>query len=167
VKPIPEIEEALESRVEALGMELVELEWGGHPGRPILRVRVDFPGSDVRSGVTVEDCARVSRDLEGWLDEHPALPERYVLEVSSPGVERPLRRRRDFDRFVGEEVRVRRRAAGATGSPGGWVRAVLEEVQGEGEAFTLRLRGKGGAEILVPAEEVLAAKLYFRWNEQG
>ena len=56
--------------------------------------------------VTVDDCARVSRALEGWLDEHDEIPERYVLEVSSPGIERPLTRPRDWERFVGEPVVV-------------------------------------------------------------
>ena len=102
VAPIREIEGDLESRVEALGLELVNLEWAGSGARPIMRLRVDWTDSKPGAGITVGDCARVSRELERWLDQHPAVPERYVLEVSSPGVERPLKRRRDYERFVGQ-----------------------------------------------------------------
>jgi ribosome maturation factor RimP len=59
--------------------------------------------------VTVDDCADVSRQLSGILDVEDPIPERYVLEVSSPGLDRPLARREDFERFVGEQVKVRTR----------------------------------------------------------
>lgn len=102
------LEAELERRVEALGYELVELERAGSKTRPILRVRIDHAGgSEKGAGVTVDDCSTVSRALEAWLDEAEGVPERYMLEVSSPGIERPLVRARDFQRYAGKEVAVR------------------------------------------------------------
>ncbi len=78
--------------------------------RPILRIRMDLPDSvPGKGGVGVDQCAQVSRELEPWLDAHPGVPERYVLEVSSPGVERPLTRPRDWERFKGNPVLVKGR----------------------------------------------------------
>src|SRR5690606_21663626 len=88
------------------GYELVELERAGSNARPILRARIDHPGSEPGRGVTVDDCARVSRAVEAVLDGRAELSPRYRLEVSSPGVERPLVRRRDFERFAGKEIVV-------------------------------------------------------------
>src|SRR5690606_39553856 len=89
------LERELEARLESLGFELVELERAGSRTRPVLRLRIDVAAGD--HGVTLDDCARVSRALEPYLDTVEGLPERYVLEVSSPGVERPLVRARDFE----------------------------------------------------------------------
>ena len=93
---VADVEWVLESEVEDLGFELVDARWGGSGRRPVLRIRIDREDSSPENGVTVGDCAKVSRALEARLDEHEALSERYVLEVSSPGVERPLKKARDF-----------------------------------------------------------------------
>ena len=84
------LERELETRIEALGYELVDLETAGSKTRPLLRLRIDRPGSEPGKGVTVDDCTRVSRALQQYLDEQQDLGDRYVLEVSSPGIERPL-----------------------------------------------------------------------------
>ena len=106
MRVVPEIQQELADRIEGLGFELVEVRWGGSGQRPRLELRIDRPGSAPGTGVTVEACASVSRALEPWLDEHEALSRRYVLEVSSPGVERPLVKGGDFERFRGERVAV-------------------------------------------------------------
>jgi ribosome maturation factor RimP len=163
---IEAVDREIEERVEALSYEFVELEWGGSNARPILRLRVDRPGSTKGDGVTVEDCVRVSRGLEPWLDEMPELSERYTLEVSSPGVERPLNRRRDFERFAGEEVRVKavRTPEGLDGSR---FDAVLEGVEGEGEQdYAVRFRLPGGDALVLPRSAVSRAHLLFRWDEE-
>ncbi len=163
---IDEIDLEIDRRVEELGYEVVELEWAGSDARPILRLRVDRPGSTKGAGVTVEDCVRVSRTLEPWLDENPRLPERYTLEVSSPGVERPLHRRRDFERFVGEQVRIKaiRTPEGLDASR---FDAVLEGVEGEGdETYDVRLRLPGGEVLSLPRSAVARAHLLFRWDEE-
>ena len=138
-------------------MELVEAEWAGSKRRPLLRLRVDFPDSAPGRGVTVEDCARVSRRLEEWLDEHPALPERYVLEVSSPGVERPLTRLRHFRRFAGEEVRVR--------GPSSTVEGTLEGAEADGEAYRVTVRLPDGSQARFASDEIVRATLVFRWDQ--
>ena len=86
----------LEPGVRALGFELVDSELAGRGRNAVLRVYIDGP-----HGVTVDDCAEVSRQLSAILDVEDPFPERYVLEVSSPGLDRPLVRREDFERFVG------------------------------------------------------------------
>lgn len=164
---IAEIDRELEARVEAMGMELVETEWAGGKGRPILRIRVDFPGSRPGAGVTVQDCARVSRELEPWLDEHPLLPERYVIEVSSPGVERPLLRRRDFVRFDGKEVSVKGTGplAGGQSSRLEGVLVGIEEGSDE-EHYGVRVRRKDGDVVTIPRSEIERAHLVFRWKDE-
>ena len=89
--------------VEVSGYEYV---WSGlimEEGRPVLRVLIDSLG-----GVNVKDCEIVSRKLGRMLDDlDPGLPERYYLQVSSPGVERPLVSMSDFERFTRKRVKVR------------------------------------------------------------
>lgn len=102
--------EAVRTRLEPLGFDLADLRIGGTPKRPLVQVRIDLlpgaPEGEAR-GVTVDDCAVASRALEAWLDADRVLGERYVLEVSSPGIERPLRWARHWARYVGRDVRVR------------------------------------------------------------
>jgi len=95
------------TRLAELGFELADLRVGGTPRRPLVRVRIDWPPATPTRRVTVEDCARASRALEAWLDSDGPLGTRYVLEVSSPGVERPLRWPEHWARFIGRDVRVR------------------------------------------------------------
>jgi ribosome maturation factor RimP len=156
------LEAALEERTESLGFELVELERAGSKTRPVLRVRVDRPDAEPGQGVSLDDCARVSRALEAYLDGLPGMQPRYVLEVSSPGVERPLVRRRDFERFRGREVTLRGHAPLA-----GRGRRLQGELLGledgpDGEAVRLRL--EDGEEVVVPREGIARAQLVFRWN---
>ncbi|MGH7557392.1 MAG: ribosome maturation factor RimP [Gemmatimonadota bacterium] len=84
------------------GAELVDLEIAGSRRRPVVRVFVDRP-----EGVGLDDCARLSRLLETALETAEAVPETYVLEVSSPGIDRPLRERRHYERYVGRDIEVR------------------------------------------------------------
>jgi len=99
--------EAFRSRLEAMGFDLADLRFGGTPNRPLVQVRIDCPPRQV----TVEDCSRVSRALEQWLDASGGsggpLGNRYVLEVSSPGIERPVRWHRHWAQFVGRDVNVK------------------------------------------------------------
>jgi ribosome maturation factor RimP len=98
--------EAFRARLEVLGFDLADLRIGGTPNRPLVQVRIDKPPPAV-GGVTVDDCATASRALEAWLDGGGPLGNRYVLEVSSPGIDRPVRWHRHWTRFVGRDVNVR------------------------------------------------------------
>ena len=91
----------LERIVEFAGMELVHVEARRESGGTILRLYIDREG-----GVTLEDCARVSRQVSAELDADDPLPGRYTLEVSSPGLDRPLVRPADYTRFLGKEAQV-------------------------------------------------------------
>jgi ribosome maturation factor RimP len=100
-----ELARLLEPTVERLGYELTDLELklGGKEG--VVRVFIDRPG-----GVDLSDCETVSRQLSAVLDVEDPVPGHYVLEVSSPGLDRKLTRPEHFKRYVGEDVRVRLRA---------------------------------------------------------
>jgi ribosome maturation factor RimP len=92
----------LESGVRALGYELVDVELKGGRSHHMLRVYIDGP-----QGITVDDCAQVSRQLSAILDVEDPFPGSFTLEVSSPGLDRPLVSLADFRRFQGEEIKVR------------------------------------------------------------
>jgi ribosome maturation factor RimP len=166
-KPVPEVERELEDRIEALGFELVRAEWAGSAQRPILRVRIDVKGGsdpdDGSGGVSVDDCATVSRGLEAWLDGLEAVPVRYVLEVSSPGVDRPLTRARDWARFVGRSVAIKgpRPLAGRATYLEGELLGLDRDVRGE---EVVRIRLAGGDELEVARTDVHEARLVFRWS---
>jgi ribosome maturation factor RimP len=90
-----------EPAVEELGLELVEVESVRAPGGSVIRLYVDREG-----GVTVDDCARVSKEVGHLLDAEDIVRARYYLEVSSPGIDRVLRKREHFNRFRGRPLRV-------------------------------------------------------------
>ena len=159
-----DLERNIEERVAALGYELVELERAGSRARPILRVRMDLPGGAPDSTVSVDDCAKVSRAIEAYLDDADDVSERYVLEVSSPGVERPLVRAADFTRFAGREVAVKLSKALANGAKRVEGELVgLESVDGEER---IRLRMKDGSTMDIPRADVTRANLIFRWGDR-
>src|SRR5437762_5385474 len=98
----PPLRERLESGAQALGFELVDVELMGGRQNQTLRIYIDSP-----RGVTVDDCAEVSRQLSAILDVEDPFPGSYRLEVSSPGLDRPLVRPDEFRRFRGATVKVR------------------------------------------------------------
>ena len=154
---------AVEQRVTALGYQLVELEQAGSRARPILRVRIDVP-TDRGVGVTVEDCTAVSRALERYLEDEAGIAERYTLEVSSPGVERPLVRPADFERFKGQEVALR-----GHGPLAGRARRLEGELMGRDErdgVEYIQIRLTDGTEVSVPREEIARVHLVFRWKDR-
>lgn len=161
---LPDLVDEVEERLERLGFELVDAKWVGSPGRPILRIRMDLPDSvPGQGGVSIDQCAAVSRELEPWLDEHPEVPKRYVLEVSSPGVERPLTRLRDWERFKGQPVLVKGRDL-----PGGRGNRLegdllgLEENEGSGPMVVLLL--EDGERIRISLDRIRDAHLIYRWD---
>jgi ribosome maturation factor RimP len=97
----------IRDHITELGFELVDLRRAGTLQRPILQVRVDRPESRPGHGVTAEDCAMISRSLERFLESRALIGPRYVLEVSSPGFERPLRWPEHWRRFIGRQARIR------------------------------------------------------------
>ena len=96
------LEQLTEALVASEGMELVDLEYRRQGRRWMLRLFIDKDG-----GVTLDDCANISRELGDLLDVKDVIPQAYVLEVSSPGLNRRLRKKEDFSRFAGQKVRLR------------------------------------------------------------
>ena len=149
------LEVIVQKELDQLGFELVELKKGGTKGRPVIDVRLDRLD---QQKVTVEDCARASRAIEARLDAGDVAGTQYVLQVSSPGVERVLRHAADWRRFVGEQANI-----------------VSDEVGGRAEVGIVAIEGEPGAEVAVvrmaKGEErritlagVREARLAFHWK---
>src|SRR5262245_37347366 len=98
--------ELSEPVASAAGLELIDVQYRPEGGRLILRVLIDRP----EGGVTLDELTRVSRELGDVLDAHDAVPGRYTLECSSPGLNRPLIREAHFHRALGQRVHVQTRA---------------------------------------------------------
>jgi len=99
-----EIRELASRTALACGVELVEMHYRRAGRRWFLRLDIDRPGPE---GVGIDDCQKVSRALEAVLDEEDRIPGSYTLEVSSPGIERPIRSADDIRRNTGRKVTVR------------------------------------------------------------
>lgn len=144
----------IRDHLAGLGFELADLRRTGTLERPILQVRVDRPDSRPGQGVTADDCAGISRSLERFLETRALVGPRYVLEVSSPGLERPLRWIEHWRRFVGQRVRVR---AGALDGR----RVVTIVAVPDDEHVTLRR--EEGTEVTLALEEIREAHLVVDW----
>ncbi len=92
----------LEPVIAGLGYELVEIEYQPNPKHGVLRIYIDL-----EHGIALEDCKQVSDQVSALLDVEDPIPGHYNLEVSSPGLDRPLRTVEDFVRFTGEIARIR------------------------------------------------------------
>ncbi|MGH9749287.1 MAG: ribosome maturation factor RimP [Candidatus Polarisedimenticolia bacterium] len=133
--------------VQQAGMELVDVEIKRGPEGMMVRVYIDRQG-----GVSVDDCATISRRLSAALDVEDPLPVRYTLEVSSPGLDRPLVRDPDFERFAGRRIRL----------------VALAPIEGR-RNFQGRLLGlrdgrvivalDDGPEVAIPRDQVAKARL--------
>ncbi len=145
-----QVREILAPTVERLGFDLVAVEWIA--GRPAtLRVSIDRPPG-VRGGISADDCGEVSHRLSPVLDETDPIEAAYHLEVSSPGIERPLQRPEDFVRFVGYRARVRCSA----GAPRRKATGVIQGFGGEPRTLTLVV---DGAEVALPLDLIERAHL--------
>lgn len=141
------IREMARGILEFSGMELVHLEVKREPGGWFVRLYIDKDG-----GVTLDDCSRVSRQMSAQLDLEDPIPERYTLEVSSPGLDRPLFADRDYDRFAGRRVRL------STSEPIEGRRHFAGRLLGLREG-AVRLALEGGREMEIPRARVAEARL--------
>jgi ribosome maturation factor RimP len=148
--------ELVRRHVADLGFELVEFRRVGPPQRPAIQVRVDLPHSRPGFGVTAQDCARVSRALERALGQSGLVGPRYLLQVSSPGFDRPVRFPEHWRRFIGRTVRLR--AQGVSGRPRARIVAVPDDdhvqlVLADGSEVTLALSAVKEAILERPEEK--------------
>jgi|SRR4051812_1737707 ribosome maturation factor RimP len=133
--------------LEALGYDLVRVQFvpGGRATVQIMAERLDG------KGMQIEDCTEISRAVSALLDVEDPVPGRYELEVSSPGIDRPLTRVRDFERYAGFEVKLE------TGRPVAGRKRFRGRLLGIAEG-TVRLK-EGEAEHAVPLSDIAKAKL--------
>jgi ribosome maturation factor RimP len=151
-----ELETVVESELDSLGFDLVDLRRQGSRMRPVFEVRIDRRDD---AKVTVDDCARVSRALEQRLDANGGalVGDRYELQVSSPGMDRPLKTERDWRRFVGRMASVK--SAGV----GGRRELEIVAVDGSGDDVTVILKEQAN-EYRVPLSAIDEARLTFHWD---
>jgi ribosome maturation factor RimP len=148
------IQQLVATALDEMQLDLVEVRRGGSRSRPTIDVRVER-----RDGVpvTVDDCARASRAIEARLDADGTLGERYVLEVSSPGVERPLLKPADWRRFAGKKAKV------LSDALGGRQEVEILALEGDSGAEVVVVRDERGTERRVPLAQVREARLAFHW----
>ena len=136
------IEEVVEPVLRDHGVELVDLDWRGHGPRGLLRLYVDKPG-----GVKIADCERLSREVGDVIDVEGVIDGSYDLEVSSPGLDRQLRKEREYRWAIGKKIRCRL-------ADGRDLRGRLVEVSGAQIAVDT-----DGERVEVPRGEVVKARL--------
>jgi ribosome maturation factor RimP len=110
---VEEVRRAAARVAATYGLELFDVQFRREASGMVLRVQIDRPGPSATAAesVSVDDCARVSRDLSALLDVEDSVPVAYTLEVSSPGLDRPLRRTDDYRRFAGRRAKLVMREA--------------------------------------------------------
>lgn len=146
------------SMIEALGFELVDLHVAGSVGRRVVRVRIDVPGGGrPGQGVTTDDCRLVSRELAARVEAAGAVAAQWELEVSSPGIERPVRFVSHWRRYVGREVRFK--AVGVRGKARATIVAVPDEAH-----VTLQMES---AVVTIALEAIHEATLVVDWSTYG
>jgi ribosome maturation factor RimP len=154
-----EISALLAPTVESLGLELLGAEYLPSPGGAVLRLYIDVPAGETERNVGIEDCEAVSREVSAQLDVEDPISGNYTLEVSSPGIDRPLFSLAQFARFQGQSAKVglklpqdgRRRLQGR-----------IDKV--EGDAITFDVDGQPFA---VSFENIEKAKLIPDWEALG
>lgn len=157
-----EITQLLGPTIESLGLELLGIEYLPAPGGATLRLYIDVPaaaGGEPERTVSIEDCEAVSREVSAQLDVADPISGNYTLEVSSPGLDRPLFTPAHYARFLGEQAKVglklpqdgRRRLQGT-----------ILRVEGATVVFAL-----DGAEFAVAADNIDKARLVPDWAALG
>lgn len=140
--------------VQEAGMELVDVEYVKEGGRWYLRIFIDKPG-----GINHEDCRFISEKMDRLLDDHDPVAHAYALEVSSPGMERPLKRLEDFNRFAGRLANITTYTAINTRKK---FHCRLQGTRGAAVAIDME-----GEEFLIPFEQIASARLAGDFNCSG
>jgi ribosome maturation factor RimP len=135
--PLDRVRELAARVAGGYGLEIFAVEMHRERGQHVLRVTLDRPGpsATAEESVSLEDCARVAEELSTMLDVEDPLSDSYTLEVSSPGLDRPLRHADDYRRFTGR-----------------WAKIVTSEPVGRQTAFAGRVKGVEGDEVLFESE---------------
>ncbi len=148
-KIIESIEDLAHPILEDGGLELVEVEYVKEGNYWYLRLFIDKPG-----GVTLEDCKKVNEELSEILDMEDPIPQSYILEVSSPGVERPLKKEKDFERFSGKKIKVK------TYIPINNQKKFKGLLQGYRDG-NVQMELENGEQVSIPLDKIAKANLLF------
>jgi len=144
----------IESPLQEEGFELVDLVVGGRSRSCQIQIFIDKGG-----GISVDDCAFIDRMISGLLDARMPDLEHYRLEISSPGIDRPLKTSRDFRRHTGRKVCVRYQVRDHAETVTGVIADVSEE------AVMLQLPDSG--KTAVPLTDIIQAKVILEWKQEG
>jgi ribosome maturation factor RimP len=147
-KPLKIVEGVVTRVLRDLGLTLDRVEMVHHPRQAVVRIYVEKEG-----GVGVEDCAAVSREVSAILDIEDPIDSPYVLEVSSPGLDRPLKGAGDFERFAGRRVRLH------TFGPVEGRRQFRGTLEGHADGVVSLRDEELGREVRVPLDQVAKARL--------
>ena len=152
MQPLEQIRAIAERVARERGLEIWDIQSRREMGGHVVRVFIDRPGPSAtpEDSVSVEDCAQVNREIGTILDVEDPLPFTYTLEVSSPGLDRPLRNLDDYRRFTGRLAKV-----------------VVSEPVDNQKAFEGRLRGVDGDVVLLEALNARLHKLPMRLITRG
>jgi ribosome maturation factor RimP len=137
MQPLEQIRAIAERVAASRGLEVWDIQSRRERTGHVLRVFIDRPGASATpdDSVSIEDCEQVTREMSAILDVEDPLPFAYTLEVSSPGLDRPLRGRTDYERFAGRRAK-----------------SVVSEAVDNQKAFEGRLRGLDGGDVLFEAQ---------------
>jgi ribosome maturation factor RimP len=140
------------------GLEIFDVQYRRESGGMVLRVRIDRPGSGATAedSVSVDDCARVSRDLSAVLDVEDVVPTAFTLEVSSPGLDRPLRGEADYRRFAGRRAKI---VMSRPVDGQGYFKGRLAGLEGAGDGLAVVIDGDDGRRHAVPVAVITRAHL--------
>ena len=142
---------------ESYGLEIFDVQFRREAPGMVLRIRIDRPGSRATAddSVTVDECARVSRDLSAIFDVDDVVPGQYTLEVSSPGLDRPLTRPDDYQRFTGRRAKLvmREKVDGQ-----GYFKGRLGGIE-DGPVKVVVIEGEDGRTHRVPFDVITRANL--------
>jgi ribosome maturation factor RimP len=147
------IDEIARAEAERRSFELVNVELGGTKRDQVVRVFIDKEG-----GITLDDCSQFSQSIEEVFDAEDLIPTRYVLEVSSPGIERGLFSPADFERFIGKLAKVKFSTGGEAATVTGRIAGVNGSV--------IKLLDKKAGEIEIDHANVLKANLKIDLSEE-
>jgi ribosome maturation factor RimP len=147
VQPLDRVRELAARVAAAYGLDIFDVELKREGGQQVLRVIVDRPGpaATPEDSVSIDDCARVAEELGTLLDVEDVIPSGYTFEVSSPGLDRPLRTADDYRRFAGR-----------------WAKIVTSQPVERQTAFAGRVRGIEGDDVLFESEGKKLMKLPLR-----
>jgi ribosome maturation factor RimP len=154
IDTVARVTELAEPFTAALGLELADVEYKQEGGRMVLRLFIDRDG-----GVTLDDCAAVSRELAEILEVEDFIHGRYNLEVSSPGLNRPLKKSSDYERFTGRLVKIKTFELLADDA-GNKRKTFVGELLGL-SGGVVRLKLCEGQTVGIPLEKVAKANLEF------